>query len=112
MNGPKDKKINEYARSLRSEKWHRQTEIVCECSKLAKNSIRLGTTAQEIGSTKNYAKHWILTIPPNGIGHKPESVVENEMHKVLWDFEIQTDHLSLARRPDLILINKKKKKRK
>ena len=25
--------------------------------------------------------------------HNPESVPENETHKVLWDFEIQTDHL-------------------
>ena len=24
--------------------------------------------------------------------HNPESVLENEMHKLLWDFEIQTDH--------------------
>ena len=32
------------------------------------------------------------------------------MHKLLWDFKIQTDHLISARRPDII-INKKKKKR-
>ena len=30
-------------------------------------------------------------------------------HKPLWDFEIQTDKLTLARRPDLIAINNKKK---
>ena len=41
--------------------------------------------------------------------HKPESVLENETHKILWDFEIQTDHLIPARRPDLVLINKKKR---
>ena len=40
-----------------------------------------------------------------------ESVLENEKHKILWDFEIQTDHLILARRPDLVIVNKKKKKR-
>ena len=28
-----------------------------------------------------------------------ESVLENERHKVLWDFEIQTGHLISARRP-------------
>ena len=32
-------------------------------------------------------------------------------YKLLWDFDIQTDHLISARRPDLIIINKKKKKR-
>ena len=30
-------------------------------------------------------------------------------HKLLWDFNIQTDHLIPARRPDLIIINKKKR---
>ena len=33
------------------------------------------------------------------------------IHKILWDFNIQTDHLISARRPDLIIINKKKKKK-
>ena len=36
-------------------------------------------------------------------------VLENDTHKLLWDFDIQTDHLISARRPDLIIINKKKK---
>ena len=40
--------------------------------------------------------------------HNPAPVLENNMQK-LWDFDIQTDHLILARRPDLIIINKKKK---
>ena len=38
--------------------------------------------------------------------HNPESVLKNEMHKVLWDFEIQIDHLISARRPDLVIVNK------
>ena len=41
--------------------------------------------------------------------HNPESILENETHKILWDFEIQTDHLIPARRPDLVIVNKKKK---
>ena len=44
--------------------------------------------------------------------HNPASVLENDTHKLLWDFDIQTDHLISARRPDLIIINKKKKKKK
>ena len=40
--------------------------------------------------------------------NNPEFVPENEMHKLLWDFEIQTDHLISARRPDLVIINTKK----
>ena len=40
--------------------------------------------------------------------HNPESVLENEMHKLLRDFEIQTNHQISARRPDLTIINKKR----
>ena len=43
--------------------------------------------------------------------HNPAPVLENDSHKLLWDFNIQTDHLIPARRPGLIIINKKKKKR-
>ena len=39
--------------------------------------------------------------------HKPESVLENEMHKILCDFVIQTDHLIPARKPDLVIVNRK-----
>ena len=41
--------------------------------------------------------------------HKPESVQGNEIQKILWDFEIQSDYSVSARRSDLVLINKKKK---
>ena len=42
--------------------------------------------------------------------HNPAPVQENATHKLLWDFNIQTDHLIPARRPDLIIINNNKKK--
>ena len=41
--------------------------------------------------------------------HNPAPVQENDTHKLLWDFNIQTDHLIPAKRPDLIIINKKKR---
>ena len=44
--------------------------------------------------------------------HNPAPLLENATHKLLWDFNIQTDHLILAKRPDLIIINKKKRKKK
>ena len=40
--------------------------------------------------------------------HKPELVLENETHKILWDLEIQMDHLIIAKRLDVMLINTKK----
>ena len=39
--------------------------------------------------------------------HNPTFVLENDKHKLSRDFEIQTDHLILTRRPDLLIINKK-----
>ena len=41
--------------------------------------------------------------------HNPAPVLENNTHKLLWDFDIQTDHLISATRPDLIIINQKKR---
>ena len=43
--------------------------------------------------------------------HNPATDLENDTHKLLWDFNIQTDHLIKARRPDLIIINNKKKRK-
>ena len=39
--------------------------------------------------------------------NNPGPVLENDTHKLLWDLDIQTDHLISARRPDLITINNK-----
>ena len=39
--------------------------------------------------------------------HNPESAPENVT--LLWDFDIQTDHLISVRQPDLIIINKKER---
>ena len=41
--------------------------------------------------------------------HNPAPVLENNTLKLLWAFDIHTDHLILVRGPDLIIINKKKK---
>ena len=39
--------------------------------------------------------------------HNPAGVLENDTHKFLWDFDLQTDHLISARRTDLIVIKRK-----
>ena len=44
--------------------------------------------------------------------HDPKSVLENETHKHIWDFEIEMDHLISACRLDLLIVKKKKKKKK
>ena len=42
--------------------------------------------------------------------HKPESVRQNEIHKILLDFKIQSDYIILAKRQDLVKINEQKKR--
>ena len=42
--------------------------------------------------------------------HNLATVLENDTQKLLWDFDIHTDHLISARRPDLIVIYKNKKR--
>ena len=42
----------------------------------------------------------------------PEFIQENETHNILWNFEIQMDHLILVRRADSVMIKKKKKREK
>ena len=44
--------------------------------------------------------------------HNPAPVLENDTHKLLWDFNIQTEHRIPARRPDLKIINNKNEKLK
>ena len=37
----------------------------------------------------------------------PECLLENETHKLLWDFDIQTDHFVSIKRSDIVIISKK-----
>ena len=39
--------------------------------------------------------------------HQPESVQENEKHTVLWNLEIQIDHVIAARRLDQVIVTRK-----
>ena len=82
---------------------------VSECTKLAMKEYkrRHDSVAR--------ALHWDL-LRQNGFHHsdkwyqhEPEAVVEDDHHKILWDFTIQTDREITARRPDIVLINKDSK---
>ena len=82
--------------------------IIRECSKLAQNEYKTRHDwVRKVINSELYKKFrfnhtykWYM--------HNLESVLENEMHKLLRDFEIQTDHLISARRPDLVIVNKKR----
>ena len=82
------------------------THIISQCKKLAQTEYKI--------RHDNVAKavHWELC-KKNGLDHvdkwydhEPESVMENEECKILWDFTIQTDRMIGARRPDITIVNK------
>ena len=85
--------------------------IISECSKLAQKEYKarhdwVGKVIHWEMCKKfkfDHANKWYM--------HNPAPVLENDTHKLLLDYDIQTDHLISARRVDLIIVNKKKKKK-
>ena len=83
--------------------------IIRQCSKLAQKGYK------NIHDWVGKVIHWELCkkfkFDHTNIWcmQNPTSALENDMHKLLWDFDIQTDHLISTRRPDLIMINRKKR---
>ena len=86
--------------------------IKSECSKLAQKEYKV--RCDWVGKVIHWemCKKFEFDHTKKRYMHNPAPVLENDTHKLQWDFNIQTDHLIPARRPDLIIINKKKKKRR
>ena len=83
--------------------------IVSGCSKLAQKEYK--RRQDNLGKIV----HWKLARKCNfeagdkWYEHEPENVLENEDYKILWDFSIQTGHVIEARRPDLVVVDKKER---
>ena len=82
--------------------------IISECSKVAEEYKARRDWGGNVTHWKmckkfkiDHTNKWYI--------HNPAPLRENDSHKLLWDFNIQTDHLISARRPDIIIINKKKR---
>ena len=74
--------------------------IISECSKLAQKEYK--ARHNRIGKVfhREMCKEFKFDHTNKWYMHKPAPVLENDTHKLLWDFNIQTDHLIPARRPD------------
>ena len=83
--------------------------IISKCSKLSQKEYK--TRHDWVGKVIHWelCKKFKFNHTNKWYMHKPESVLENEMHKLLWDPEIQTDQLILASLPDLVTVNNNKK---
>ena len=82
---------------------------ISECSKLALKEYK--TRHDLVGKVIHWemCKKFKFDHTNKWYMHNPAPVLENDPQKLLWDFDIHTDHLISARRPDLIIINKKKR---
>ena len=86
--------------------------IISECSKLAEKEFK--ARHEWVGKMIHWemCKKFKFDLANKWYKHNPTPVLENDTHKLLWDYDIQTDHLLSAKRPDLIIIKQKKKKKK
>ena len=82
--------------------------IIKECSKLAQEYKARHDWVDKV-IHREMCKKFKFDNTNKWYMHNPEPVLENDTHKFLWDFDIQTDHQISTRRPDLIIINKKKR---
>ena len=82
---------------------------ISECSKLAQKEYK--TRHDWVGKVIHWemCKKFKFDHTSKWYMHNTAPVLENNTHKLLWDFDIHTDHLISARRPDLTIINHNKK---
>ena len=83
--------------------------IISECSKLAQREYK--ARHDWVGKVIHWemCKKFKFDHTNKWYMRNPVPVLENAMHKLLWDLNIQTDYLIPARRPDLIITNNKKR---
>ena len=83
--------------------------IISECSKLAQKEYKTRHDWVGKGIPWEMCKKFKFEHANKWYMHNPTPILENYTNKLQWDFDIHTDHLISVRRPDLIIINKKKK---
>ena len=83
--------------------------IISECRKIMQNECKCRLDWEENVIHWELCKKLKFDHTTKWYMHKPESVQVNETHKICWNFEIQTDHLILTRRPNLMIVNKRKR---
>ena len=77
-----------------------------ECPKIAQSDYKRRHDKVAAAVHWSVCKKYNLPHTQKWYDHRAEPVVENEHVKLLWDFNIQTDKVIEARRPDLLLVNK------
>ena len=83
--------------------------IISECSKLSQKEYKASN--EWVGKVIHWemCKKFKFDHTNKWYIHNPAPVQENDTNKLQWDFNIQMDQQIPARRPDLIIINNKKR---
>ena len=83
--------------------------IVCGCSRLAQKEYK--RRHDMVGERVHWevCRKFDIRVNNNWYEDEPEAVIENNQCKILWDFEVQTDHVIKERRPDLVAVDKEKR---
>ena len=82
--------------------------IASECSALAQGQYKKRHDSVAKALHWKLCKSHSLPCSDKWYEHVPEKVCENSEIKLLWDYDIQTDHAIQARRPDIVLVEKGK----
>ena len=82
------------------------THIISPCPNLAKNQYRKRHDKVPKKAHWLLCKKFHLECNEKWYEHVPDSVLENEGCKILWDFPNQTDKVIEHRRPDIVCMTK------
>ena len=85
------------------------SHLVSECSKIAQTEYKKRHDKVAAAVHWSICKRHGLPHSEKWYDHRAPPVIENTKVKLLWDFNIQTDKVIEARRPDLVLVDKEKK---
>ena len=86
------------------------SHIVSECPKLAQKEYKRRHDCVAKALHWDLCRLYDIDCGNKWYEHQPEGVLETSDVKILWDFNIQTDNEIQARRPDIVVVNKKDRK--
>ena len=93
---------------LCGEREEKTNHIIAECSKLSHKVYYSRHDGLDKVIHRELCKKFKLDHMNKWYMHKLESARENETQNILWDFEMQTDHIISTRGPDLMIVDQKR----
>lgn len=83
--------------------------LVSSCGKIAQTEYKGRHDRVAASLHWSLCKHFGFAHAEKWYEHRAEKVIENEKCKLLWDFDVKTDKVISARRPDLLIVHKEKR---